>query len=571
MRHFLNDIEITPRNRTEIGVISDFSDNPEILSINVDSLILPREAYDIVKQHIQTVGLFEGIPYRVEMASGISLEYYVDLTENPIFRNFECELKIKRRLATDSFFDRANGTSFELMAKKGINFTVFDIPYVIVPDDQVILALITAVTLFSMTQALIQAIKDLSTTISQGIQATTPSVSLAGPVPDIGDIIAFALNVAAQVIYVAGLLLATVNLATKLFELIFPKVRKFKGSLLNTLLTQACGYLGYDFQSTLLSLPYTYLPVPLIKNRKSIWDYLPDALSNDYFNKGYPSSSDTTPTIGQLISALEDTFNARTKVVNGVVYFERRDYWQNITTNNMQPAMVLQSDRDDQFTYNMEEMWKRYYIHFQLDPMDFHTMDTIYDYHNAEFSCEPVNVVNSDLVNIKGLNDVNVPFALGARKNRLTVTEKLVKGLFQVIDALTGVFGGGTNFAASIDARIGVLMISQEYFGVTKLMYTIGGKQPANYLQLLSGSALWYNYHYINEMQLNGWKIKSDVRVRIMESDFVNLLDNNYAEIDGLMCEILRLECIDERSFAQITYRIPDQFAVGKVSTLVID
>jgi len=216
-------------------------------------------------------------------------------------------------------------------------------------------------------------------------------------------------------------------------------------------------------------------------------------------------------------------------------------------------------------------MWKRYYIHFQLDPMDFHTMDTIYDYHNAEFSCEPVNVVNSDLVNIKGLNDVNVPFALGARKNRLTVTEKLVKGLFQVIDALTGVFGGGTNFAASIDARIGVLMISQEYFGVTKLMYTIGGKQPANYLQLLSGSALWYNYHYINEMQLNGWKIKSDVRVRIMESDFVNLLDNNYAEIDGLMCEILRLEWIDERSFAQITYRIPDQFAVGKVSTLVID
>ncbi|MFN6013572.1 MAG: hypothetical protein ACK47F_02650, partial [Flavobacteriales bacterium] len=385
------------------------------------------------------------------------------------------------------------------------------------------------------------------------------------------DIIAFALNVAAQVIYVAGLLVAVVNLATKLFELIFPKVRKFKGSLLNTLLTQACGYLGYQFQSTLLSLPYTYLPVPLIKNRKSIWDYLPDALSNDYFNKGYPSSSDTTPTIGQLISALEDTFNARTKVVNGVVYFERRDYWQNITTNNMQPAMVLQSDRDDQFTYNMEVMWKRYYIHFQLDPMDFHTMDTIYDYHNAEFSCEPVNVVNSDLVNIKGLNDVNVPFALGARKNRLTVTEKLVKGLFQVIDALTGVFGGGTNFAASIDARIGVLMISQEYFGVTKLMYTIGGKQPANYLQLLSGSALWYNYHYINEMQLNGWKIKSDVRVRIMESDFVNLLDNNYAEIDGLMCEILRLEWIDERSFAQITYRIPDQFAVGKVSTLVID
>lgn len=570
MRHFLNDIEITPRNRTEIGVISDFSDNPEVLSINVDTLVLPREAFDIVKQHIQTIGLFEGIPYRIEMASGISLEYYVDLTENPIFRNFECELKIKRRLATDSFFDRANGTSFELMVKKGWSFTVFDIPYVIVPDGQVMLAIVTAITLFSMTQALIQAVKDLATTISQGVQASTPNAGVP-PSIDTGDIIAFALNVAAQVIYVAGLLVATINLATKLFELIFPKVRKFKGSYFRTLLTQGCAYLGYDFQSTLLSLPYTCLPVPLVKNRKSIWDYLPDSLSNDYFNKGYPSSSDTTPTLGQLISALEDTFNARTKVVNGVVYFERRDYWQNITTNNMQPGMVLQSDRDDQFTFNMEEMWKRYYIHLQLDPLDFHTMDTIYDYHNAEYSCEPVNVVNSDLVNIKGLNDVNVPFALGARKTKLTVTEKLVKGLFQVIDALTGVFGGGTNFAASVDSRIGVLMISQEYFGVTKIMYTIGGKQPINYLELLSGTALWNQYHYINQMQLNGWKIKSDVRVRIAEADFVNLLDNNYAEIDGFVCEILRLEWIDERSFAQITYRIPDQFAVGKVSTLVID
>lgn len=570
MRHFLNDIEITPRNRTEIGVISDFSDNPEMLSINVDTLVLPREAFDIVKQHIQTVGLFEGIPYRVEMASGISIEYYVDLTENPIFRNFECELKIKRRLATDSFFDRANGTSFELMAKKGVNFTVFDVPYVIVPDGQVMLAIVTAITLFSMTQALIQAIKDLATTISQGVQASTPNAGVP-PSIDVGDIIAFALNVAAQTIYVAGLLVAVINLGTKLFELIFPKVRKFKGSYFSTLLTEACSYLGYQFQSTLLSLPYTCLPVPLVKDRKSIFDYLPDQLTNDYFNKGYPSSSDTTPTLGQLIKALEDTFNARTKVVNGVVYFERRDYWQNITTNNMQPAMVLQSDRDDQFTFNMEEMWKRYYIHLQLDPLDFHTMDTIYDYHNAEYSCEPVNVVNSDLVNIKGLNDVNVPFAMGARKDRLTVTEKLVKGLFQVIDALTGVFGGGTNFAAKIDSRIGVLMISQEYFGVTKMLYTIGGKQPQNYLQLISGTALWNGYHYINQMQLNGWKIKSDVRVRIAEADFVNLLDNNYAEIDGLMCEILRLEWIDERSFAQITYRIPDQFAVGKVSTLVID
>ena len=72
MRHFLNEIEITPRNREVIGVVSDFTDNPEVLKVNVDTIILPREAYDIVKNHINTIGLFEGIPYRVQMANGIS-------------------------------------------------------------------------------------------------------------------------------------------------------------------------------------------------------------------------------------------------------------------------------------------------------------------------------------------------------------------------------------------------------------------------------------------------------------------------------------------------------------------
>jgi hypothetical protein len=49
------------------------------------------------------------------------------------------------------------------------------------------------------------------------------------------------------------------------------------------------------------------------------------------------------------------------------------------------------------------------------------------------------------------------------------------------------------------------------------------------------------------------------------------LLNNNYAEIGGVNCEILQLEWIDEKSLATITYRIPDNYAAGKVTTLVIN
>ena len=56
MRHFLNGIEVAPRNIDDIGVVSDFSGNPDILSLNTELVILPREANDLIREHINTVG-----------------------------------------------------------------------------------------------------------------------------------------------------------------------------------------------------------------------------------------------------------------------------------------------------------------------------------------------------------------------------------------------------------------------------------------------------------------------------------------------------------------------------------
>jgi hypothetical protein len=571
MRHFLNEIEITPRNREVIGVVSDFTDNPEVLKVNVDTIILPREAYDIVKNHISTIGLFEGIPYRVQMANGISLDYYVDLTSAPVFRSYECELKIKRRRANDNFFDNANGTSFELLLAKGVVFPTFKVPYLIVKDNQVELAIMLSIALFNMTQASIQAIKDLANTISEGTAAFTPSIGATGPVINIGPIVQYFLNITIQVIYVASLLIAITEMAVKLFSLIFPKVRNLLGCNVKDLIEKGCQYLGFTLDSTLLTTEnWTVLPVPLVRGRKGIFKFVPDDLISP-FNKGVPSSSDTVSTLGSLIKAVEDTFNARTKVINGVVQIERRDYWNDVSINNIIPAMVIQADRQDEYSYNPEDVWKRYYIHYQLDQMDLNTMDELYDIHDAEYSSEAVNVLNADLITIKGLNDVAPPFALGQRKDGLNWLELIAKGLFGVIDAITGLFGGGTNLVAKIDARVGVLVISQNFFAVTKLLYTINGKQPANFKDIVSAKGLWNNYHYINQIALNSWKIKSDVRLRIMEEDFVTLLNNNWIEVDGVNCEILRLEWIDEKSLATLTYRIPDNFANGKVSTLIIN
>jgi hypothetical protein len=572
MRHFLNDIEIAPRNLPEIGLVSDFTDRPNELSLNIDKVILPREARDIIRQHIQSQGVFEGVPYRIETNQGVSLQYYVDLTEESIFRDYEIEVKIKRRYAKDNFFDRADGTSWEYMAAKGHPFQFISVPYVIIPPNVAEQTLILSITTWSMIQATKQAIKDAADAVADLTNALTPNVG-AGVTYDIGDTIAVALKAVAAVAYAVALLAATLKLAQQMFEILFPKVRYYNASKVRALMEAGANFLGYSFQSNLLSgsnANFTILPVPLIKDKKSIFEYLYNDLDFS-FTKGYPTSQDTTPTVGSLFREMEKMFNARTKVVNNVVQFERRDYWQNVTPNAILPALAIQDERQDEYTLNTQDAWKRYYLTYVTDYTDIHSVD-FFDPTDAEYSTEPTNVINQDLVMIKGLNEVRIPFALGTRKTKLTFVENYAKiFLFGVIDELTGLFGGGTNFVGSINNRIGVLKISQQFYSTTKMLYTIAGKQPANYTNFVSAKALWNNFHFINQIQLNDYKIRNDVRTRISYSDFVNLLNNNFANIDGKVCEILRIEWIDEKSYALISYKEPFDYADGKVFTLTIN
>jgi hypothetical protein len=182
------------------------------------------------------------------------------------------------------------------------------------------------------------------------------------------------------------------------------------------------------------------------------------------------------------------------------------------------------------------------------------------------------------LITIKGLNDVNIPFALGRRKEKLNWVEAIAYGFFVLVDTITGIFGGGTNLAPQIGQRKNCLQISQEYFTTTKVIYGKFGEylsgaivQQPDYTNSISALTLWKKYHYINAIDQNDWIIKENVRVRLNGQDFVSLLNNNYADINGEMSEILKIEWIDEKSFAQITYQTRNNWAQNKISTIIIN
>ena len=106
--------------------------------------------------------------------------------------------------------------------------------------------------------------------------------------------------------------------------------------------------------------------------------------------------------------------------------------------------------------------------------------------------------VNDKFVNIKNLAQISIPFALGKEKTGLTAVEEVMKTLGQIVDNLTGIFGGGTNFANQVEERIGSLLLSSHFITIGKVVVMSGRKLANNQRQLLDTKLLWDKYHYIN-------------------------------------------------------------------------
>ena len=549
-KYSINGNYFRPTNADNIGFKMDWTGDIAEAELTVDSIELETDAKRLVIEHINTYGVFEGLPLTIEVGS-LTLDYYIDLTDNPLISGVgdsSIEVTIKRRKAVDYFKEQANGLSFEALNKTN-PITLIDVPYLIIKDNQLEMLIMLGISIFTLTKALIEGIEQLSIAISNFL-----GTIFVGTGFNLGAFLAAALQLIANIIYVAVLIVALIDLTKQVIELIFPPIRKLKAVKVQELFIKGCAKLGYTFSSTILSaMPQlTILPVPLKEEQKSIFTNL-FSLNNGSFTKGYPTARDTTPTLGRLVDAMQEMFNASIRVINSVVYLERRDYWVLNSQVQITTTLNLQDKRENRWRYNLGEAWKRYYLHYQLDSNDLNTLDNI-DSSQTEYSTEPVTIQNADLVSIKGLADVSIPFAFGIRKGSLSYVEEATLPFAQIADDVIQFFGGSSNLVSQVQGRIGVLQLSQQYFTVSKLMYTVGGKQPLNYLTKIGANVIYQNYHAINQVKANFKKIYDDP-VRFSTFNFEDIIDNNYiTDQEGNSLEILTLEWINEAKEAQITY-----------------
>jgi hypothetical protein len=543
-------------NIETIGFKTDFTGLLNEQEVNVDSLVLVNESKQLIHDWISTNGAFIGIPTQIVYGS-LTFDYYIDLTDNPIFLDYSVEVKIKKRGANDSFFNVANALSFELLNARGVQFPTINVPYVIVKDNQLEVGIVLALAIFTTSQAIYKATQELLNIAAEFVGALALSPGLA---------IAAGTKLILQLTYIGILVAQLIDLVTKLRELIFPKIRYFKACKVVDLIRLGCENIGYTFSSNALSsLDLTILPVPLQKVNQSIFKFTQNELNNS-FTKGYPTGNDTTPTLGQLISSMLDTFALKFKARNNQVQIETKQIFSENSTFSVAPALNVQDRRENEYTLNTSDANLRTYLHYQTDFNDLHTLDN-FEPTDAEYGLKNLVQSDNDLKLLKGLKDVNIPFSLGVRKSEFNAIEQLCFNLFTIVDAYTGL-----ETAASIENRLGVLQVSQQFYGVTKLLKCdVNGKQPENYLNTLRASAIYYNYHQQYEIQINGFKRFPDARVLMNFAEYEQILNSNYADVDGVQCEILDLLHIPYGSEAIITYLFPFNYENGKITNFAIN
>jgi len=562
-KHFIKDIEIRPENADTIGFKFDWTGDILEAELSVDSILLVTDAKKIVLDHIATLGIYEGIPYRAEVfnprtGNTVTLEYFIDLTDNPTISgagDSAIEVKIMRRKAVDWFKKNANGLSFELVNKRSA-IPVIDIPYVIIPENIGELLIMLTIMTLSLYKALLDALDVLEQAVKGLVGAIANLIASPLSAANVLRVVFAVLRLAVAVLYVALIVIALIDTVTKIIQTIFPSIRNFKGTYFKTLLESGCAHLNYTFSSQLIDAisGLTHLPVPMRKTSNSIWNTV-FGLENGLNIKGYPTANDTTPTLGTLIDALEIMLNAKLRVTGSVVHLERRDFWANNAGVTIKNTLNIQSKRENEWTYNLGETWKRYYLHYLIDQSDTHTLDNI-EGTGVEYSTEPVTVVNADLVNITGLADMAIPFAHGVRKNNLNKIEEEAKKMAKFADNSINLLGGNSNLVGLIDSRIGVTQISQQYFTVSKILYTVNGRQPENYLDVIGANPVYNNYHIINQVKENFKRIYSS-SIPFSTDNFETFLDSNYVnDEDGSELEVLTMEWINESKTAQLEYAV---------------
>lgn len=578
---YLNNTQITePNNWAELSIELNFDkDNPSA-QVGINEWDFGVGGYDANKDgaiinntHINNgltggVGIFEGLPFRIELEKGgvyyDLFDGYIDLTQSLIY----CELvngQAVERGGIDWLNQVADSVSFEYLYEETnlLNDSDFvPVPYIINSIPKAGEAFLLLLTAFVSTKAIKDEIQLL----------TEMSIETSNPVSAISGV----LKIALRVIYIATLIVTVVKLILDAIKLIIQPVKYHNCMYAKDLLRIGAEHFGLEFKSSIFErAPFNKLIImPTQFNLADQNDGLLGFLRKEDAAGGYYNG-----TFGELLRSLKVMFNAKVILQDGVLTFERRDY--NVST----PTYELPQLERNGYNINIDDFKSNIYIEFATDLNDRNTIQQ-YDGTAAQIQTLPKKVINRDMVLAKGFDRRSIPYALGKRKEKFTVPEQIIKALAKVIDPIVGALIKVVNaiikvvnavikaikkliraintlprikikfdpkpikqikytpLGELIDDRLGMLMLENDFVSAPK-MFLIDEQSNARKTNLradnttiVNANYLWENYHIIDSFDFsifastNQYKIYELSDVPFCFEDYEKVRRNNKI-IDG--------------------------------------
>lgn len=514
-----------------------------------------------IKEFIDEYSRLQGMGMKMKIGDGSQFDEvfdgFLDLRTAEFEGCTSVKVDAEKRYSNGYFSSRAQAISFEsLYQEKYFDTTDFVyVPYVVNFRPDGVQVMIISITLFMMGKELYEAIERFQKAISEAVK-TIPDI-IAGPAVEVlkvGQIAAIVLQLIFQLAYIVAIIIAIIKLIKDLIEQFFPPLRYYAGIKYKTLWEKALEKMGLEFESTIYDDPVwgnsVYIPFKDEPGTK-----VPSGQT------GYPTAQDPIYTFADFIANEKNKYNAKFKITDGVLRFERRDWWEDEANWELPNVVTDQDLGDDVLKDNSDEFAGLYKMNFATDPQDRNTSEN-FKGTNVLVSTQLDTVKEEDFRLDNGGIEIKFAEARGKRKDELTGVEKALRGLLKFVDALTGVLGNGSNFASKIDNRLGALNISEELISVPKMIIVLGNKLQVNQGDLVNARKLWDEFHFINSFNpINGehnqYWMYDNVQIPFCYDDWKKVLENNFFKrTEGDRGELLTLDWLIDGGGATVSFRV---------------
>ena len=396
-------------------------------------------------------------------------------------------------------------------------------------------------------------------------------IMLANPTTTANSIAMAAANIVLDATFAGIMTALLIDLVLELVTYLISPVKYHKAMRVNTLMERGCAFLGLSYNTSITDISQlVLLPSKTGINQDTQQFELISGITINQPGEGIPSTADFGYTFGELLEAMNKTFNAEFTIKNGVL----QHHLKNSTFWLQQSSYVLPDILQEGIITNANELVSDKIIVFKSDVKDSNSLENFLGT-TYEIRTRPISTADSRNILMNGFERIDIPYSLGNRKNSLNNFELFAKKLLQEVDDFINFFGGNSNTASTISNRIGFLKLETDYVHIPKLMkMDSANKLVANNRSVWSAKYLYNNYHHKNSFVLNNYEnqyyIYKGVKVPFGFDEFNQLIQNSYFyNQNGDLCKLEQISWNVSQDFALIDYRVQKKYTTNLIETYI--